>query len=483
VDVVDVDGNSILPGGEVDDVFGAEAITAVTLESTGDFYIILRGFASSAGDYSLTLNEAGAGGTAGSFSSSGTLAYGERVESSVAEGEQAKWSFAANSGDIVNILVTALDDEFDAIVDVLDAAGNSILPDGEVDDSFGDEEIADLEITADGNYIVAVHGFGDGGGDFALVVSGAGSGTMAYGDTASGTIIGSETATHTFFGTANDWVDITVAPEGDEFDLVINVLDSSGQSVLEGGEQDTSFGPERVRVLILPESGVYTIAIHGFEGRTGDYEVNLNLSNDGQANTAIYASDTISEADEDHIFPFVGSSGDRVTAIVRPANSEFDVVLEVYDDDGDELLDSVDATTGFEELIFDVPSGGSYYFAVKGFEGSTGDYDITLVGSATTQFVLAAGDVLDGRFPADDVIEYWYDGEVGETIVLTLTSDDDTDGVIRILDADGELLTEIDENLYGAAEELTYTFDAEASIIIEVSDFFGLEGTYTFTVE
>jgi hypothetical protein len=45
------------------------------------------------------------------------------------------------------------------------------------------------------------------------------------------------------------------------------------------------------------------------------------------------------------------------------------------------------------------------------------------------------------------------------------------------------MLTEIDENLYGEAEELSYTFDAEVSVIIEVSDFFGNEGTFTFTVE
>jgi hypothetical protein len=306
---------------------------------------------------------------------------------------------------------------------------------------------------------------------------------MAYGDLATGTIAGSETGQHTFSGNANDWVDITVTPEGDEFDLVVDVLDSSGSSILEDGELDDSFGPERIRVLILPEDGVYTIVVRGFEGSTGDYEVSVGLANDGQANTALHTSDTISEGEEDHIFPFVASAGDRVAAIVQPVGSDFDVVLEIYDDDTDEVLDSVDLTTGFEELIFIASDGGSYYFAVKGFEGSTGDYDITLVGPATTQFVLAAGDVIDGRFPEGGVIEYWYDGLADETIVLTLESDVDTDAVIRILDEDGEMLTEIDENLYGEAEELSYTFDAEVSVIIEVSDFFGNEGTFTFTVE
>jgi hypothetical protein len=388
---------------------------------------------------------------------------------------------------VVDIVVTPLD-ELDVVVDVLDAAGNSILPDGEVDASFDAEEITDLVIAADGNYIISVRDFVDAGGDFTIDLSTAGSSAgptgemMAYGELATGTITGSETAVHSFSGSMNDWVDITVSPEGDAFDLIVDVLDSSGSSIL-GGELDDAFGPERIRVLILPENGVYTIAVRGFEGSTGNYEVSLNLSNDGQANTALRTSDSISEADEDHIFPFVASAGDQVTAIVRPTGSEFDVVLEIYDDDTDEVLDSVDETTGFEELIFNAPSGGSYYFAVKGFEGSTGDYDIILVGPATTQFVLAAGDVIDGRFPESDVIEYWYDGLADETIVLTLQPDNDSDAVIRILDEDGEVMTEIDEGLYGEAEELSYTFDAEISVIIEVSDFFGNQGVFTFTVE
>jgi hypothetical protein len=44
-------------------------------------------------------------------------------------------------------------------------------------------------------------------------------------------------------------------------------------------------------------------------------------------------------------------------------------------------------------------------------------------------------------------------------------------------------LAETDENLYGEAEELSYTFDAEDTVLIEISDFFSGEGLFTFTVE
>lgn len=59
---------------------------------------------------------------------------------------------------------------------------------------------------------------------------------------------------------------------------------------------------------------------------------------------------------------------------------EFDVIVQVYKDTG-QLLDEVDATTGFEELLFTAPADGIYYFRIAGFDGSTGEYDVTLIGS------------------------------------------------------------------------------------------------------
>ena len=490
VNVLDADGNSILEG-EVDDSFGVEEVKGVTVAATGDYYVVLTGFGGSSGDYALTVTEAGASSSSGeTFASSGSLVYGERVQSSVVAGDTAKWSFAAVAGDVLNIVITPLDDDLDVVVDVVDAAGNSILPSGEVDESFDAEEIVGQVITADGNYIIVVRGFADATGNFELSLdNGAGGNiptgdTLAYGEASVGSITDDETVTYTFFGNENDLVDVTVDPLTEEFDVIFDVLDDDGRSILEDGEIDVSFDTEFLRVQRLPQSGAFTIAVHGYDGSTGDFEVSVDLTNGGDYATVLYTFYAIEEADETHSFPFYTLSGDQVTILAQPVGNEFDVVISIYDDDGDEVLESVDNTTGFEELVFVAPNDGNYYFEVSGFEGSLGDYDVTLIGPATTEFVLAAGDVIDGHFTEDNsLINYWYDGAAGETIDLVLEGDADSDVKIRILDSDGNLLTEIDEGLDGESEELSYTFEDETSIIIEVSEFFGRSGFFTFTVD
>lgn len=428
----------------------------------------------------------------------GVLLYGDVVQGAVGEEGPSAWSFIGLEGETIDIIVEPTGD-LDAVVDVLDESGTSILENGEVDDAFDTEEILGLTLPSSGEFSITIRGFADATGDYELTLREAGegvteggeptiggeaSGTLEYGGIATGSVSESgTTSTWVFSGQEGNFVDVTVAPISEDFDLVVDVLDTSGVSILQEGAVDDSFDVERIRALELPASGEYAVTVQGFEDATGEFELLVDLANGGQIGSVVTASDTIEEADEDHAFPFTALAGELVTAVVDP-EAEFDVVLEVYNEDTDELLLEVDDTTGFEELAFEVPEDGNYYFAVSGFEGATGTYDITLLGPPTVLLELAFGDTVRGQFGEDNFIEYWFSPLVDDTIVIKAVAlDEETDIVLEILDVDDNVVAEIDDNFSGEGEELSYTFTTEDLHIIRISDFFESQGRFEMVID
>lgn len=488
LDILDSSGTSIL-GGEVDDAFGEEMIAALPIEDTGDYFIVVRGFADSVGQYELTFNEAGTGTDSGGFSSGGMIAYGETVNSSVPADGPSVWSFAGTADDSVHIVVDPAGD-LDVVVDVLDESGNSILADGELDAAFDVEEIVGLQLPADGMYDISVRGFADGVGDFKLTLTTAGDlsgveGMIQFGETVIGSVASSDGSAWGFYGEAGDYVDITAVPTTEEFDLVVDIIDESGVSILPDSRPlDDSYDNEFIRVLRLPATGGYAVLITGYDGDLGDYQLSLARSNGGQPGSIIFAYDEIEEAEDAHHFPFSSIAGEVLTIQVDPA-ADLDVVVAVYDGDSDELLDEVDATTGFEELVFVVPADGNYDFVVTGFEGSLGAYDVTLLGPSSVLFELAYGDLIIGRLAEgpDGYIEYMFGAEAGDVIDFTIETEDDIDIIFSIVDADDNILAEVDEAFSGETETFSYTVPGEGIVFFRVADFYESAGEFTLTIE
>ena len=99
----------------------------------------------------------------------GRINYNETVDGQVKSNGRSQWTFKAKDGDYIYITVTPADG-FDAVLDILNQEGESILPLGAIDDSFG-EETADIGIPADGQYSIVVTGYADSSGDFQLLLS------------------------------------------------------------------------------------------------------------------------------------------------------------------------------------------------------------------------------------------------------------------------------------------------------------------------
>lgn len=420
--------------------------------------------------------------------SEGVLLFGVTETSSVTDAGPSAWEFIGLEGEVIDIIARPLTDDFDLIFDVLDESGNSVL-DMEVDESFDDEELRGFTVPASGNYTISIYGFAGSVGDYEITLAEAGAltgtgtaGSISYGSLMTGAIVSGESANWTFAGEARDFVDITVAPF--DFDLTVDVLDPSGTSLLEEGPADDSFDTEFIRVLPLPEDGTYTVVVTGFEGEFGDYEILVDLSNGGLPGSIVFAADTLEEdeTEDGHAFPFTALTGEVVSFYLDPEFG-FDTVIEIVNDDTDEVLEEIDATTGFEEAIFTVPEDGNYYFLVKGFEGAFGAYEATLLGSDFAIFELAVGDGVIGRFGTDGIIDYIYRGTAGETVIFTAETEDDLDLMLAMTDLDDNSLLTVDEFVAGGTETLSYTFTEDLIVFLTVSEFNANQGQFTLFVD
>ncbi|MFZ0548062.1 MAG: serine/threonine-protein kinase [Candidatus Promineifilaceae bacterium] len=311
-----------------------------------------------------------------------------------------------------------------------------------------------------------------------------GGGAISLGSTLNGSVGDGETQNWTFNAAAGDRIDVVVQPDSEDFDLVFDIFNEEGDSVVPGGEIDESFGTEEIRNLTIPAPGAYTIAVTGFAGTAGSYTVSLDTAAEAPPGSTLYASDTLTSGAE-HLFPFASSSGGvTVVAIVQP-ESDLDVVLSIYNDDTDALLEDVDDSFGRETLSYQLPAAGNYYFSVTGYDNSTGNYDITLFVPPEASLLLAHQDHIDASFGSTTQLDYYFRGDAGEIFTVSASPLDNIDLVIEIF-ADGDLLTplaEADDNLSGEAEELTFTLPDDNLYVIRVREFFNDLGSFTVDID
>lgn len=101
----------------------------------------------------------------------GYLEYGETVNGSVdTAGAVVQWGISGLRNDILDVSIVPLDRDFDLVVDVWDAEGNSILCCGPIDRSLGEETIERLRLPANGDYFIVIYGYEDSTGDYELTV-------------------------------------------------------------------------------------------------------------------------------------------------------------------------------------------------------------------------------------------------------------------------------------------------------------------------
>jgi hypothetical protein len=261
---------------------------------------------------------------------------------------------------------------------------------------------------------------------------------------------------------------------------VFDLLDGSGDTILPDGAVDDSFDSEYIRLVPVDADGLFSVQVSGFEGASGAYELRVDQALGETADTAVVFNAAL-EAGSSATVSFTADAGDVVRLFVDP---EFgmDVSIEVYDASSGELLDEADNTTGFEELVFNVSDAAAYYFQINALD-SGGDYVAGVLAPETTTVVIAADATVYGRFRGGDPLTYALSGSSGQSVSVVVTPDEGTDATARLSSAAGAELASVDDAFSGEAETLSYTFDADGEVTLEVSDFFFGQGRFVMTLD
>ena len=396
----------------------------------------------------------------------GTLLYGDAISGNIATGMVEVWQFSGKSGDVIDVTVEPID-ELDVAVDIFNKTGQSIIG-GTYDESFDTERIPTLTIPANGDFLIVISGFQRSSGDYRLSIVAEGgvaaatvNGRLAYGETIASVVTGVEAgSTWRFEGTIGDVVDIVVEPT-DSLDVVVDVLNSNGRSILSNVVDDT-FGTEVIQSLVLPASDDYSIVTKGFGQLTGAYNLTLTLTtakNAGIATLLNYGdivTATIDGPEETAVWTFIGRQGDIIDITGEPITDEFDLTLTLSGD-VDIAEEVIDRSYNIEFIrAIELHSNGEYRIVVSGFEGSVGKYELRLnqTNKGDVEHIIVGSNTID---EADEGQKFAFTATQASNVTAIVGPSSEFDIVIEVYNADTATLIAEADSITSGFEELTVT--------------------------
>lgn len=307
-------------------------------------------------------------------------------------------------------------------------------------------------------------------------------GELQYGETVNGEVVSGRPSNWTFIGVEGESVDIAARPLADDLDLTVDVRNTDGESILDSGPVDDSFGVETIRGLTLPASAQFTIVVSGFEQASGPFELAVGESGALSSAQAISTGDTLNgvlEIDGQDDYLFTSDNRDAVTIVVNPVG-DLDVVVEVLTVDG-EVVFQQDSSYGQEQLSFTPETETDYILRVRGYAGASGDYAITLqaggVGSTGTTLVTSAtlepDDSEGHNFP--------FTVDQGEIVQAIVTPEGEFDVVVEVWNVDTGAMEESVDASFGR-EQVTFTAAQTGNYYFKVLGFEGQGGSYSVTL-
>lgn len=377
----------------------------------------------------------------------GEIGVGRWLAGTINSDEEEAWLLTAVSGQSIDLVVRP-EPGFDLVVDVRDEQGRSLLPHGPVDNSFGTERLREVAIPASGNTYIVVYGYGGSGGSYELyltpsgVVSGPVAGDIAYGQLVRGRLeTSSDMSLWRFSGRAGDVFNVTVRPLPDELDVIVDVIDPIGLSILSNGAVDEFADTEYVRGAVLPADSEYLILVWGFAGTTGPYELELALSHNGRHSHSLLALPPLAAAaTQEHYFR--AEAGDMINVYANP-DFDFDVIIRIMDAD-DNQLQAVDERYGIEMLHWTVPETGDYYVQIVGYDDDVaGGYELVLTADPGLVLTLRAGEAVIGDLAAGATAVYTITTSPRQRLLIRAEPLGQAGSPnLRLLAPDGSLITE-----------------------------------------
>jgi hypothetical protein len=254
-----------------------ELIVGQNLAVSGEYTILVRGFAGSGGPYRLSLDEGGESTL--NFWEAGDIAYQEVRREALRANEAHAWYFQGEAGDEVTILATPLDDRLDLELWLLDPDVNELV----IKDDYllGEPETIVYTLPASGQYIILARDFFGQSGTYelSLTVSGLSliepMGTLPFGEQTLGVLPEGMRASWTFDGRENDRINIELNPLTAASDLVIVLQNPAGETA---ATLDAALAgsPESLSNFTLTSGGVWTIIVQEFFDGGARYEIRLS---------------------------------------------------------------------------------------------------------------------------------------------------------------------------------------------------------------
>jgi hypothetical protein len=251
-----------------------ELLVGVSLPITGEYTIVVYGFADHGGRYTVSLDEGGE--STANFWEAGDVLYGEVRREVLRANEAHAWFFDGRRGDEVTILVTPLHSRLDLDVWLLDPNVHKLV----MKDDYlaGARETIDFTLPIDGQYIILVREFFGEPGPYEVALSATGSnfveqmGRLTFGETVDGSLPPGRQAAWTFSAQHDQIITIDLTSRDGESDLLLVLKAPDGSTALV--IDDTLAGAaERLEAYTLPLSGDWTIIVQEFFDAGADYSL------------------------------------------------------------------------------------------------------------------------------------------------------------------------------------------------------------------
>lgn len=473
-------------------------------------------------------------------SAGGSINIGDTVNGSVDGAEGAlEFTFEGNSGDVVTIDLSSPD--FDAYLTLQGPNGTRLASD---DDSAGNlnSRIEGIPLPADGTYTITVSSYGGGAeGDFTLSIT-AGEGGEPTAEPTTGptdeptaaptqnvvepggeidlnsSIDGelsadASSASYTF--TTDDATSVTITLTSDAFDPLVELYDADG-NLLTSDDDSAGNLNSLIEDFALEDAGTYTVQVKSAGGpATGAFT--LSVSTGGtvtptetpteeptaepttepvEPGSEISLGDTISGTlTEDNTvdYTFEGEEGQAVT--ITLTSDAFDTYLTLQGPDGEDLTTDDDSAGNLNSRIenFILPETGTYTINVSSFDTSaSGDFTLALSGNGggggeptpvPGGSDLSIGDTVSGELSAGQpTAEYTFEGEAGQLVSITVTSDD-FDTYLTLEDSTGYSLVTDDDSAGNLDSRIgTFSLPSNGTYTIIVESYDGLYGGFELSL-
>jgi hypothetical protein len=291
---------------------------------------------------------------------------------------------------------------------------------------------------------------------------------------------------------------LILATDSAEFDAVVTLYDTEGNEL---GYADSALSGENEVLLYRPDSAEDVIVeITGYDDIGGDFVLAAGYTSAApvevvpsvrsvldEPGSEIITYYTIDNAEDVQFFPIWLNADDSVGFVVESyddfddATPELDALITVQNSN-DEIIETHDAAFITEEFVFTALEDDLYFLVVSGVDGSTGAYTAYMYTGPTAYPDVAIYDLINGKLPEDNYMEYGYFVDAGSKVRIRVTPADTLDIVLQIMDVEGKLLAEADAGLEGETENLEFEIPEEIRYYIRVSGYNGMGGDFVMEI-